>query len=127
MKDEAKPGESRKGDELREIVRRGYGEIAKGSGGSCCGPASACGPSPSDDFAVSVGYSGAEVSALPEGSNLGLSYGNPTAIAALRAGEVVLDLGSGGGMDAFLPGPKVGASGRVIGADMTAAMVPRPR
>jgi SAM-dependent methyltransferase len=119
--------DSTKGDKLREIVRRGYGEIAKGSGGSCCGPASTCGPSPSDDFAKSVGYSGAEVSALPDGANLGLSCGNPTAIAALRAGEVVLDLGSGGGMDAFLAGPKVGARGRVIGVDMTPDMLSRAR
>jgi SAM-dependent methyltransferase len=125
--DVMKTDESKSGDELREIVRRGYGEIAKGSGGSCCGPASACGPSPSDDFAKSVGYSGAEVSALPDGANLGLSCGNPTAIAALRAGEIVLDLGSGGGMDAFLAGPKVGARGRVIGVDMTPDMLTRAR
>ena len=96
--------ESKTGDELREIVRQGYGEIAKG-----------------------IGYSGDEVSALPEGANLGLSCGNPTAIAALRAGEVVLDLGSGGGMDAFLAGPKVGERGRVIGVDMTPDMLARAR
>jgi SAM-dependent methyltransferase len=116
-----------KDDDLREIVREGYGRIAQGTGGSCCGPGSACGPSTSDEFAKGIGYSGDEVSALPEGANLGLSCGNPTAIAGLKPGEVVLDLGSGGGMDAFLAGPKVGPRGRVIGVDMTPDMLGRAR
>src|SRR6185369_4327047 len=116
------------GDELREIVREGYGRIAKGSGGSCCGPGDACGgAATADAFAEGVGYSRGEVESLPDGANLGLSCGNPTAIASLRAGEIVLDLGSGGGMDAFLAGPKVGAEGRVIGVDMTPDMLARAR
>lgn len=116
------------GDDLREVVREGYSRIAKGPGGSCCGPGDGCGSaSTADEFAEGVGYSPSEVAALPEGANLGLSCGNPTAIAALRPGEIVLDLGSGGGMDAFLAGPKVGERGRVIGVDMTADMLQRAR
>ena len=122
-----KNSDSKTADELKEIVRQGYGKIARGSGGSCCGPGSVCGPSTSDDFAKGIGYSGEDVSTLPEGANLGLSCGNPTAIAGLKPGEVVLDLGSGGGMDAFLAGPKVGARGRVIGVDMTPDMLTRAR
>jgi SAM-dependent methyltransferase len=123
-----KTSDRKEGDDLRDIVREGYGRIAKGSGGSCCGPGSTCdGASTADEFAQGIGYSGAEVAALPEGANLGLSCGNPTAIAALRMGEIVLDLGSGGGMDAFLAGPKVGERGRVIGVDMTSDMLIRAR
>jgi arsenite methyltransferase len=115
-------------DELREVVREGYGKIARGPGGSCCGPGSDCGgAATADEFAQGIGYAGADVEALPEGANLGLSCGNPTAIAALREGEVVLDLGSGGGMDAFLAGPRIGARGRVIGVDMTPDMLGRAR
>ena len=115
-------------ESVREAVREGYAKVARGERTSCCGPASACGDATmADDFAQGVGYSAAEVSALPEGANMGLSCGNPTAIASLEEGEVVLDLGSGGGMDAFLAGPRVGASGRVIGVDMTADMVGKAR
>ena len=121
-------GASEEGDP-REIVRAGYAKIANGEagGGGCCGPSS-CGPSADvDGFAGDVGYSAEEIGALPAGANMGLSCGNPTAIASLEPGEVVLDLGSGGGMDAFLAGPKVGASGRVIGVDMTADMIGKAR
>ena len=120
---------------VREAVREGYAKIAAqpatGSrpAASCCGPASSCGPTATDAdaFAERLGYSGDEMSALPEGTNMGLSCGNPTALASLRSGEVVLDLGSGGGMDAFVAGPKVGASGRVIGVDMTPEMLAKAR
>ncbi len=78
-------------------------------------------------IAHAVGYAGAELSGVPEGANLGLSCGNPTAIASLKPGETVLDLGSGGGFDCFIAGPKVGASGRVIGVDMTPDMLSRAR
>ena len=114
--------------DLRDSVRDGYTMIAeKGSltavtKGGCCGTAWDAG-----DLAAKLGYSVAEVQALPEGTNMGLSCGNPTAIANLQPGQVVLDLGSGGGFDVFLAGPKVGAAGRVIGVDMTPAMLTKAR
>lgn len=114
-----------KKEQIRETVREGYGKIAK-SGGSCCGP-SCCGSANAQKVAKGVGYSEAELAVLPEGANMGLSCGNPTAIASLKAGEVVLDLGSGGGFDVFIAGPKVGSTGRVIGVDMTPDMVKKAR
>jgi SAM-dependent methyltransferase len=78
-------------------------------------------------IAQAVGYSEAELAAVPESSNMGLSCGNPTALASLRRGEVVLDLGAGGGFDCFVAGPKVGAAGRAIGVDMTPDMVTKAR
>jgi len=124
-------------DEIRETVREGYGKIALGeelqpgskSAGGCCGPSSSsCSPGTNPaEFAQSIGYTADEVAALPEGTNMGLSCGNPAVIASLKPGEVVLDLGAGGGMDAFLAGPKVGAQGRVIGVDMTAEMIAKAR
>jgi len=76
---------------------------------------------------MAVGYSQAELGTIPQGANMGLSCGNPTAIASLKPGEVVVDLGSGGGFDCFLAGPKVGATGRVIGIDMTPQMLSKAR
>jgi len=114
-----------KQEQIREAVRDGYGKIAK-TGGTCCGPS--CGGSgTADQVARAVGYDEAELATLPEGANMGLSCGNPTAIASLKPGEVVLDLGSGGGFDAFLAGPKVGPTGRVIGVDMTPDMLGKAR
>src|SRR5437899_1237221 len=98
---------------VRRKVRDGYGEIAK-SGGSCCGSrTSGCGATAAgtEDLARHVGYAAEELAALPEGANMGLSCGNPNALALLKQGEVVLDLGSGGGFDAFIAGRKVGAAG----------------
>lgn len=113
-------------EDVHEKVRAGYGEIAR-RGGSCgCAP-SCCGPSAPDRIATSIGYSEAELAALPEGANMGLSCGNPTAIASLQPGEVVVDLGSGGGFDVFIAGRKVGPMGRVIGVDMTPDMVTKAR
>jgi len=121
---------ARCGDEadVREVVRDAYGKLGQGaSGAGCCGP-SGCGPATTaDELAKKIGYTAEELRALPEGSNLGLSCGNPTAIAALEPGQVVLDLGSGGGFDCFVAGPKVGAKGRVIGVDMTPEMISRAR
>ncbi len=112
--------------DTRDVVRQGYGAIAE-SGDGCCG-GGCCGPTmDAGTLAQRIGYSAEEVAALPEGANMGLSCGNPGAIAALRPGEVVLDLGSGGGFDVFLCGPKVGAAGRVIGVDMTPAMLSKAR
>ena len=94
-----------------------------GGGGGCCGPTTLS----ADQVAQAVGYSKEDLDALPEGANMGLSCGNPTALASLKAGEVVLDLGSGGGLDCFVAGPKVGATGRVIGVDMTPEMIGKAR
>jgi SAM-dependent methyltransferase len=113
-----------KDDEVRQQVRQAYGAIAV-SGGSCCGP-SCCAPSVA---AVSqeIGYSDAELAAVPDGANLGLGCGNPQALAALRSGETVLDLGSGAGFDCFLAARQVGGGGRVIGVDMTPDMLSKAR
>ena len=114
---------------IREKVREGYGKIA-GSGGSCCGPTSTCcGSTPvaSEDLAKHIGYTAEELAALPDGANMGLSCGNPNALAALRPGEVVLDLGAGGGFDVFIAGRKVGSTGRAIGVDMTPEMLAKAR
>jgi len=98
------------------------------TGGGCCGPqSSCCGGGRREDVARGVGYSDAELATLPEGTNLGLSCGNPTALAELKPGETVLDLGSGAGLDAFLAAQRVGAQGKVIGVDMTPEMLARAR
>jgi arsenite methyltransferase len=113
-------------------VREGYGKIAV-SGGSCCSSGSTgvscCGSdaAASQQLAQHIGYSAEELAALPEGANMGLSCGNPNALAALKPGEVVLDLGAGGGFDVFIAGQKVGASGRAIGVDMTPEMLAKAR
>ncbi|MFO0972911.1 MAG: arsenite methyltransferase [Phycisphaerae bacterium] len=122
---------------MREQVRDGYSRIAetgawsesKNAGGGCCGSIGCCGTTSAGatELAKGIGYSEAELAALPDGANMGLSCGNPTAIASLREGEFVLDLGSGAGFDCFIAGPKVGATGHVIGVDMTAAMISRAR
>jgi SAM-dependent methyltransferase len=114
---------------VRSTVREAYGRIASG-GGTCCGPkkeASCCGASGPDTLARKLGYAEEELAALPEGANLGLSCGNPAAVARLTPGETVLDLGSGGGFDVFVCATKVGRKGRVIGVDMTPEMVSRAR
>lgn len=118
--------ETQEAEKIRQTVREGYAEVARGGG--CCGPSKGATPASSpEDFAARLGYSNDQLEMLPDGSNMGLSCGNPTAIAALQAGQVVVDLGSGGGLDCFLAGPKVGPSGRVIGVDMTAEMLTRAR
>ncbi len=111
---------------LHDAVREAYGRVAQGSG--CCGPASSCcGGARATDVALGVGYSDAELATLPEGTNLGLSCGNPTAMAELKPGEVVLDLGSGAGLDAFLAAQRVGPEGQVHGVDMTREMIAKAR
>jgi SAM-dependent methyltransferase len=112
--------------DAREIVRDSYGKIAR-DGGSCCGSSSCCGGSSAEDVAAVVGYSAKELESLPEGANMGLSCGNPTAIASLKPGEVVLDLGSGGGFDVFIAARKLGPTGRAIGVDMTPDMLMKAR
>lgn len=114
-------------DIIRRKVREGYAQIA-GAGGSCCGAGSTCcGSTAPAELARRIGYAPDELTALPEGANLGLSCGNPTALATLRPGEVVLDLGCGAGFDVFIAGRKVGPTGRVIGVDMTPEMISRAR
>jgi SAM-dependent methyltransferase len=103
----------------KDTIRQGYTEIAESSGGcSCCGD-----DAKSEDIAGKVGYDAAELANLPAGANLGLSCGNPSAVAELKEGETVVDLGSGAGFDAFICAAKVGATGEVIGVDMTPAMI----
>jgi ubiquinone/menaquinone biosynthesis C-methylase UbiE len=120
MSHESTPS-SHDADAVHRQVREGYGRIAE-SGTRGCG----CGCK-NDDLSERIGYAAADLESLPAGADLGLSCGNPTALADLAPGEVVLDLGSGAGLDVFLAGPRVGAAGRVIGVDMTAEMLQRAR
>jgi SAM-dependent methyltransferase len=118
-----------KEEEIRKAVRESYGKIAVNDN-TCCGSASSCGCGPvstQDAISKAIGYSDEELKAVPEGANLGLGCGNPIAVASLREGEVVLDLGSGAGFDCFLAADKVGETGRVIGVDMTAEMIEKAR
>lgn len=109
-------------DRVRAQVRTAYAKVANGASGcgvGCCG-ASASG-------SMAMGYSAEELATAPEGANLGLGCGNPQAIAALKPGDTVLDLGSGGGFDCFLAAKRVGHRGKVIGVDMTPEMVSKAR
>jgi SAM-dependent methyltransferase len=109
-------------DEVRATVREGYANIARS--GASCAPG-CCGPGAEKSLAL--GYSEADLASVPEGANMGLGCGNPQAIAALRSGETVLDLGAGGGFDCFLAARQVGPNGTVIGVDMTPDMVSKAR
>ncbi len=115
-------------DTLKAAVRERYAGFVK-QNTSCCGPISkGCGCSGTlEDPSLKIGYEIQDVKAVPEGANLGLGCGNPVALASLKPGEVVLDLGSGAGFDAFLASKRVGAKGRVIGVDMTPEMIARAR
>jgi ubiquinone/menaquinone biosynthesis C-methylase UbiE len=118
-----------KKEEIRKSVREGYALVAKG-GSSCCTPqtSSCCGTTDTArDISKKVGYTDEDVSSVPEGANLGLGCGNPVALASLREGEVVLDLGSGAGFDCFLAARRVGEKGKVIGVDMTPEMLEKAR
>ena len=114
---------SRQTQDVKDTVRAGYAAIATGQRASCCGPDQRSGHADPTRLAQSVGYDAETLARLPDGANMGLSCGNPVAIAALQEGQVVLDLGSGGGFDVFQAGEKVKASGRVIGVDMTPEML----
>jgi arsenite methyltransferase len=114
----------RTADEVRTLVRERYGEIARQ--GTPVPEAGCCGPKPAA-IATRIGYETADLEAVPAGANLGLGCGAPLAHAAIRAGETVLDLGSGAGFDAFLAAREVGPEGRVIGVDMTPDMLARAR
>lgn len=110
-------------DQTRDLVRDHYAKVSTGNAG--CAPG-CCAVMPGDQSQM-LGYSAADVAAVGDGADLGLGCGNPTAIASLQPGETVLDLGSGGGFDAFLAARAVGPTGRVIGVDMTAEMIARAR
>lgn len=114
-------------DKIKEIVKSRYAKVVL-QNAPCCGPRKSCCGSP-DTQALSkkVGYKDTDINSVPEGANLGLGCGNPVALAALKAGDVVLDLGSGAGFDAFLAAAKVGSSGKVIGVDMTHEMIEKAK
>ncbi|MHB1435158.1 MAG: arsenite methyltransferase [Thermoplasmata archaeon] len=113
-------------DSVRGGVRDRYGRIARSKEG-CCGDGSSSDCGRGTEGLLQLGYTEADLAALPEGSNLGLGCGNPTALLSLQPGEVVVDLGSGAGIDCFLASKKVGPNGRVIGVDMTPEMVAKAR
>ncbi len=117
-----------KKEEVRKTVREGYARVAKSSS-SCCAPqSSCCGPSNvATGISKRIGYSDQEIESVPDGANLGLGCGNPTALASLKEGEVVLDLGSGAGFDCFLAANMVGKNGKIIGVDMTPEMIEKAR
>jgi arsenite methyltransferase len=126
-----------KKEEVTKTVRKRYGDIAKQSG-SCCGtggsdagkPSACCGTAnvaTVQDIGKTIGYSETDLNSVPEGANLGLGCGNPIALASLKEGEVVLDLGSGAGFDCFLAASRVGPQGKVIGVDMTPEMLDKAR
>ena len=114
--------------EQKQAVRDRYARAATEKSGccdpGCCGDTSAA---TADEIGQTIGYSETELEGLPEDANLGLGCGNPTALASLTAGQTVLDLGSGAGIDCFLAAKQVGPSGKVIGVDMTAEMIDRAR
>ena len=115
---------------IREVVREKYGEIAKKGeqGCGCSTVTGCCGDIPSTTtLSKALGYSTQDLNQIPTEANLGLGCGNPVAIASLKPGEVVLDLGSGGGLDCFLAAKQVGETGLVIGVDMTPEMVSKAR
>jgi arsenite methyltransferase len=122
-----------KKEEIKKTVREKYGRIAQPS--SCCGPVntccgpqvSCCGDTPTLEISKKIGYTQEELKAIPEGADLGLGCGNPVAIASLKEGDTVLDLGSGAGIDCFLAAKRVGPKGRIIGVDMTPEMLERAR
>ena len=113
-------------ERIKGNIRKKYSEVAqKGSTGGCCSSGCSCGSAPIDikESSIQIGYTLDDVSNVPKESNLGLGCGNPIAIASLKKGQVVLDLGSGGGFDCFLASRQVGDTGYVIGVDMTPDMV----
>ena len=118
-----------KEENVRRMVREGYAKIAKNKK-SCCGTMNLCKDNTSDvskEISKRIGYCEEEMKSVPEGANLGLGCGNPVALASLKKGQTVLDLGSGGGFDCFLAANKVGKSGKVIGVDMTTEMIDKAR
>ncbi len=123
---------NRNDEEIRQAVRENYGRVAESTGASGCGCGPTCCSKPSSTgiaaaTSMALGYSSEDVESVPDGSNMGLGCGNPRAIASLKPGETVLDLGCGGGFDCFLAAKQVGETGMVIGVDMTPEMVSKAR
>lgn len=116
--------------EIRQNVREGYGKIARESG-QCCGPGNenkcCCNTATPRNASRNIGYSNEEMDSVPDGANLGLGCGNPLALASIKEGDTVMDLGSGAGFDSFLAANRVGPTGRVIGVDMTPDMLEKAR
>jgi ubiquinone/menaquinone biosynthesis C-methylase UbiE len=117
-------GETLDANEKKDVIKKKYGKIAT-IGGSCCS-SGCCGDSSTADISKSIGYSENDINALPD-ANLGLGCGNPIAYAGLKPGDIVLDLGSGAGFDCFLAAKQVGDTGKVIGVDMTQAMIEKAK
>jgi len=115
-------------EQIKKKVREGYAQVAK-INSSCCGPqiSGCCGTNTAKEISKSIGYTENDVDSVPDGANLGLGCGNPVALASLKEGEVVLDLGSGAGFDSFLSANRVGDKGKVIGVDMTPEMLEKAR
>ncbi len=116
-----------KADKIKEIVKSRYAKVALHNMPCCGTKKSCCGSSDTEDISKKVGYNDVDLNSVPEGANLGLGCGNPVALASLKEGNVVLDLGSGAGFDAFLAAARVGSSGRVIGVDMTPEMIAKAK
>ncbi|HPE50342.1 arsenite methyltransferase [Methanosaeta sp. UBA458] len=113
--------------EIKVLVKESYGKIARTEGSCCPTKGSCCGTLPPEEISKNIGYSEEEMNAVPQGANLGLGCGNPIALASIKEGETVLDLGSGAGFDSFLAANRVGPTGKVIGVDMTPEMINRAR
>ena len=116
-----------KEEKIKKLVRNRYAKVAKTNGSCSASNISCCSHPTNEQVSKMIGYSKDEMDAVPEGSNLGLGCGNPTALASLKEGERVLDLGSGAGFDCFLAAKKVGEQGKVIGVDMTPEMLDKAR
>ncbi|MFH1080877.1 MAG: arsenite methyltransferase [Pseudomonadota bacterium] len=117
-----------KQEEIKKAVRSRYAEIVTKSGNCCLPSASCCGGKQTVEMiSRDIGYRTEDIDAVPEGANLGLGCGNPVALASLREGETVVDLGAGAGFDCFLAAREVGKNGRVIGVDMTPEMLDKAR
>jgi arsenite methyltransferase len=116
-----------KEEKVKKVVRKRYAEIAKNNYPCCSSESNCCSAPTNEQTSKMIGYSEEEINNVPEGSNLGLGCGNPTALASLEEGERVLDLGSGAGFDCFLAAKKVGKKGKVIGVDMTPEMLEKAR
>ncbi|MDH5687785.1 MAG: arsenite methyltransferase [Candidatus Bathyarchaeota archaeon] len=113
--------------EIKKVVMKGYAKIAEEAGSCCCVPSCCASTDLAHEISRKIGYSEEELESVPDGADLGLGCGNPIALASLKEGETVLDLGSGVGLDCFLAANRVGKNGKVIGVDMTPEMIEKAR